>query len=180
MIENIIRFLGDIRLYKGGIVLFGESSYRVKGEEAREIDGLVKPGDVLLRRYEHYLGSLLIPGYWSHTGIYVGNHEVVHVLHDGVVKEDLLNFLRCDDVKVLRTSNSTLTISAVEKALELYDKHIKYDFEFDFEDNTKMSCSEFIDYCYGHPRYSNTMISGKIVPDDLENTIFTEVVWSRD
>jgi len=78
-----LRWFSDIRLYKGGIIFFGDSHYDIKGKETREILDIIQPGDVFLRRYDHYLGSILIQGYWSHAGIYVGDNSVIHMIGKG-------------------------------------------------------------------------------------------------
>lgn len=35
--SNIIRFFSNIRIYEGGIILFGDSHYAIKGPHMREI-----------------------------------------------------------------------------------------------------------------------------------------------
>ena len=100
--SKLLSFFSDIRIYPGGIVFAGDSSYKVKGPDMRQVLDRVLPGDILLRRYSHYLGSVLIKGHFSHAGIYVGNNKVVHMLGSGITEEDILTFLRCDDICIMR------------------------------------------------------------------------------
>jgi hypothetical protein len=168
-------FFSDIRIYRGGIILFGDSSYKVKGDDVRNIINIVEPGDVLLRRYDHYLGSIIIPGYYSHSALYLGNDTIIHMLGDGIKKEDILTFLRCDAISVLRCKDKSLSESAMIKAVELYNAGVKYDYDFNFSDSKYMSCTEYIDYCFGG------LFNGKkiIIPDDFLDSIFDVVLTTK-
>jgi len=122
---GLMHFLSDLKVYRWPMfVLYDPGSYLVKGEDARKAIDTVKPGDILLRRYQHYLNGYFIPGYFSHAGLYLGNVDpddikmvpsgsgqdhfragkqmVVHALGEGVLMEDLLSFCRCDQMAILR------------------------------------------------------------------------------
>lgn len=173
--SSVISFIADIRFYKGGIILFGDSHYGIKGPHVRDIIDILEPGDVLLRRYAHYLGSVLTKGYWSHAAIYVGDNNVVHMLGDGISTEDILTFTRCDDVAILRSKDASLIQSAIEKANNYMAEGIAYDYNFDKLPD-KFYCTEFIWQCYDCPIIKDV---GKfILPDDLLNSIF-EVIPRR-
>lgn len=172
--SKIISFFADIRLYIGGFILFGDSSYKIKGPQMREILDILKPGDILLRRYSHYLGSLIIPGYFSHAAIYIGNNEIIHMLGAGINKEDILTFLRCDDIAILRTSEDEAK-EAVYQAKAYYIAGIKYDFNFDDKPD-RFYCTEFIDNLFNYP--IKKQIGKKIImPDNFLNSNFFEIVW---
>ena len=100
----IINFFGNIVLFPRPmfIMFYGGVHYKIKGPNLRHIIETLKPGDILLRTYDNYLSSILIPGYWSHAAIYVGDNKVIHVGGDGITIEDILTFIRCDDVAILR------------------------------------------------------------------------------
>ncbi len=53
----LISWFCDIRIYKGGFILFGGSYYKINGKNQREIINIIEPGDVLLRRFNHYIGK---------------------------------------------------------------------------------------------------------------------------
>jgi len=132
--NTLIAWFSDIRVYAGGFVLFGNSSYSIKGPDTRYVLNVLEPGDVLLRRYDHYLGSILIPGYWSHAALYVGDGYVIHMLGQGINKEDILTFLRCDDICILRCPDNNKAVTAIKNAFNCLYKDIGYDYEFNFND----------------------------------------------
>lgn len=124
LLERFLTVFGDIKVFSWPLfVVYDPGSYRVKGEDMREVMGKVRPGDILVRRYDQYLDGYFIPGYFSHVGMYlgkvgdedlahvrpehrqhlrVGEGVVLHALAEGVLMEDLLNFCRCDGLLVLR------------------------------------------------------------------------------
>lgn len=180
--EAVVRFFGDVRIYPGGFVLFGNSSYKIKGPDMREILNLLEPGDALLRRYDSFLGSRLIPGYWSHIGLYVGDNTMIHMLHDGILAEDILTFLRCDHIAVLKpVAQDKVSLDLVlDRAYKYLAVHTEYDFAFDFDlkDDDKMSCTEFLRNCYGDPKFYKRETSKYILPDDFLHSIF-KVAWKK-
>jgi hypothetical protein len=177
---KVLSFFADIRLYWCGIILFGDSHYKIKGPHMREILDALEPGDVLLRKYDHYLGSRLIKGFWSHAAIYVGDNQVIHMLGEGITKEDILTFMRADHMAILRCRNKELIPISIEKAYNQFGKNIlrystrniKYDYDFSAEED-KFYCTEFVSFCYGHPKFENV---GKfILPDDFLHSIFDKI-----
>jgi len=46
-----------------------------------------------------------VHGKYSHAGIYVGENEVVHAISPTVTKCNVLDFLRCDRIAILRPVN---------------------------------------------------------------------------
>lgn len=178
---KLIDFFADIRLYNFGIILWGESSYHVKGPDMREVLNVLKPGDILLRKHMHYLGSMVIPGYWTHAAIYIGEDHVVHVRSKGIgtIKEDILTFLRCDDVAVLRPANPEEVSGAIEKAKTFLDLGIQYDYDFNTELDDKFYCTELVDNCYGYPTRTRLGAKEIIKPDDLLDEPFYRLIWKK-
>ena len=122
---GFLRVFGDIKVFKWPMfVLYDPGSYKVKGEDMREVIEVIEPGDILLRAYDNYLDGYFIPGYFSHAGLYVGkvaeddkklirtregeklfrtgSQMVIHAMAEGVFMEDILNFCRCDRMAILR------------------------------------------------------------------------------
>jgi hypothetical protein len=174
--KNVISFVADIRIYKGGFILFGSSSYKVNGVEMREIISILKPGDILLRRYDHYLGSITIPGYYSHAALYCGDNYIIHMLGKGVTKEDILTFLRCDDITILRHNDEQQIQKAIKTAQEVLEKKVAYDYSFD-PDTHKFYCTELIDYCYNFIISSTKEKDHTILPDDLLHVSEFSRLW---
>jgi len=124
ILDGFVRVLGDLKLFPWPLfLLYDPGSYRVKGKDMRAAMAAVRPGDLLVRGYVNYLDGYLIPGYFSHIGLYLGpvaeaeraacradagerfqagEQMVVHALAEGVLLEDLLNFCRCDFLAILR------------------------------------------------------------------------------
>lgn len=175
------RFIGDIKW--AGIThpfwfTINATSFRLKGRHYRQLASIIKPGDVLIRRFEGYVDKWLIPGFWNHGGIYVGGNKVVHAISDGVIKEDLIDFMRTDHVIVLRPP-LCYRQAAVNKALAAIGS--EYDFAFDFRETMRFSCTELVNTCL------DGIIPGKrrfgrltIVADDIVACNTLEVIWASE
>lgn len=82
--------------------------YRYKCYE--DITAIIKTGDILLRRHDHYIDGLILRqnSYYTHAGIALKNEEngTVQVYHAigsaGVSLQAIEEFSRCDDIAVLR------------------------------------------------------------------------------
>ena len=179
--SRILSFVSDIRIYKGGFILFGDSHYKIKGPETRAILNVIEPGDILLRRYSNYLGSKFIPGYYSHVAIYVGENTVVHMLGSGIVSEDILTFLRCDDICVLRSKNRYEAEQAVINVYKHLEAGVPYDYNFDHDSAERFYCTELIDNCYDY-KVKKLLNKRQIMPDDFLALVdrFFHIVWVRD
>lgn len=71
--ESVMSALGAIQFSSRPMfVQFRPAGYRVRGAECRDLMQVVRPGDLLLRFYDHYLDNMLIPGHYTHIGVYVG------------------------------------------------------------------------------------------------------------
>jgi len=172
----IINFFGSIVLYPRPmfVMFYGGVHYKIKGPDLRHIIDALEPGDILLRTYDNYLSSIVIPGYWSHAAMYVGDDEVIHVGGDGIVKEDILTFTRCDDIAILRINDEERINVAIAKAFEYLAAGVKYDYDFEKSDDHKMYCTEFTDKCFDGIDYVSS--KGIIDPDDLLESEFS-IVW---
>lgn len=178
--SKVINFFSDIRGYWFGFVLFGNSSYQLKGPHMREILDVVQPGDVLLRRYAHYLGSVLVPGHYSHAAVYAGDNKIIHMLGDGITEEDILTFMRCDDLAVLRLISGLISAEyAVRKAKTHKKVGVDYDFDFDTDNPKRFYCTEFVDNCFGCMVKGEISPKTKIMPDDFLRSGAFEVIWSK-
>jgi len=178
--KAFLTWVADIRIYPGGIILFGDSHYHLKGHHMRAILESLEPGDLLLRRYSHYLGSVTIPGYFSHAAVYTGNDHVVHMLGSGITREDILTFMHCDDLCVLRCKDKERSKVAVVRAMAQLRKGVQYDYDFDTENHEKFYCTEFVEYCFDYPTKERDLFEIKtILPDVfLASTVF-DIVWGN-
>jgi len=173
--RNIIKSFGNIRLYNGGIVFWGKSGYRINGTDQRQILDELQPGDIIFRRYKHYIGSILVPGYWSHVGLYIGEpYYIIHAAGGGVIKEDILTFMRTDSLALMRCMDGTLIKPAIEYTKEKLDAQTPYDYDF-MPENDALYCSELIWECFDKPEC--TKYKGKyVIPDDILSVEHFEMI----
>lgn len=176
--SKVLKFCSDIRVYPLGLVLYGQTGYKVKGEDTRKIINILKPGDVLLTRYDYYLGYVFsVIGFWGHAGIYVGNDRVIHMLGNGIQNEDILTFCRKDHIAILRPKNELAAKNAVTKALIKFEEGVDYDYNFsDF--NQTLYCSELIWDVYDKPE--EITYKKWVLPNDLISPIFDFILKVPD
>lgn len=120
---------------------------KVKGKHYLKLKPLLQPGDILLRSSWNFLDSLLIPAKnWIHSGIYVGgpNEEVIHAVSEGVIIEHIIDFIRTDQVLVLRAPQA-MAEGALIRAKEIVGR--EYDFSFLLTEES-FYCSEVPHFCY--------------------------------
>lgn len=171
----LIRLTGDIYLPKTPLwLLYKPSHHKVTGPQVRNVLRTVLPGDILLRRYDRYLNTLLTPGFWGHAAMYVGNDEVVHAVSKGVIGEDILSFCRTDSICVLRAidEHAALVPEAVNKAKAIERIHPPYDYDFK-NNNGSYYCTEFVDACYRgllDKDYRLSYGNWVLVPDGVRNS----------
>lgn len=172
-------------------ILFKCPHYKLKDDHKRQIFEILQPGDVLLRRYDYYISGLNIPGYWTHAAIYIGNNTVVHMLGGGICSEDILQFVNCDDIIILRCENELSINSAVENAKRYLSLKIEYDHDFNFITHERFSCTELISVLYNHLTYDDSyahdtiykkltrkLSKDSILPDDFLYTTL-KTVWKK-
>lgn len=148
--SKFIAFVGDIKFFgwkRPFWFVFNASGYRLRGEHYRKVIKIIKEGDVLLSRSEQYLDTYLIPGFLTHAGFFYGGtkERVIHAVSEGVLIEDIINFMRTDVLIVLRPHEDHIK-RAIALARSMVD--MKYDFVFNFTDKNRMSCTELIYCCY--------------------------------
>ncbi len=189
--KSLFRFMGDIKVFGWKHPLWfhiNAHGYKLKGQHYYTIRELIHPGDILIRRYDSYLSSYALPGFWTHCGIYIGNdndnpEQVIHSISEGVVQETLVEFMRTDHMLVLRFDNGHSAghkerkiQRAIQEAKSIVGK--PYDFGFDFENSDRFSCTELVAYCYpylveGKKRFGKI----RIVADDFVQATDLAIVW---
>ena len=143
-------------------VVWGPTSYKLKGEDVRKIIDIIQPGDILLRRYDSYISGLMIPGYFTHAALYTNKNKITHMVGTGIGQEDILTFTRCDNLCLIRCNNQERVKKALEYAELKLKENVAYDYDFDFSDATNMSCTEFVCNAYSVLQSENI-----IEPDEL-------------
>ena len=182
-IRLFIKMVGNIQIFPGPLflLLWGSTSYKIKGLEQRHILGLLKKGDILLRRYDRYLSGLVIPGFYTHAALYSGDGRIVHAVTKGVCEEDILTFLRADYVAVLRHPGlrKYRTDGIIDRARNQIGKG--YDFLFETGDDDRFYCTELIKYAYEILDIPSrkTITPDRLLKADL-SLVFDSRVWRAE
>lgn len=167
-----IKLVGQIQLFPFPffLVLYGDTHYKIKGPETRKLINTIKPGDILLRRFDRYITCWGIKGFYKHAAIVGNDNNVIQaVTVDGVSKEDILTFCRADSIAVLRIIDPKE--NEIENAIKLAEEQLgkSYDFAFSIADKgQKFYCTELVAYCYKN-RFKDLKLedSSVIHPDDF-------------
>ena len=159
-------------------LLYKPQLHQIKGYQIREILNLIQPGDIFLRSFKGYLNTILVNG-WGHAALYIGENTIIHSIGEGVLKEDLLDFCRIDEIAILRVKCSqnqkNMAISRITNFIG-----IKYDYDFSNK-NSKYYCSEIIDVSYNGlfaTDYKKVLDRMIISPDDLFNSKKVEIIYN--
>ena len=146
--RTFLTIFGDIKVYKFPFfMIYNPTTFRVKGTQTRQALELLKPGDIVLRKYVHYLDGYFIPGKYSHSSLYVGDGKIIHAVADGVEYIDVIDFLRCDEFCILRQDDEKLAEKACEFAKGAEARKAEYDFDFT-SGNDKYYCHELVATAY--------------------------------
>lgn len=136
----LLTFLGDIKYFtRPPILVYHPVTFKAKGSLTRQAINLLEPGDLILRGYDCYVDGFFIPGTYSHTGIYVGDNQMIHAIAEGVEQCDIIDFLRCDRFCILRPDGDKLL--AIERAKIFLEEKTPYDFDF-VSGNKALYCHE--------------------------------------
>lgn len=146
-------------------------------EEANIIMSSLEKGDVILTRTSNSYSNYIIPGYWKHAALYIGNGEIVEAVYPEVHKDSIVNLImHTHNIVVLRFKDKNITDiipSIVSEAISYVGK--EYDQELNTGNDERLYCSEVIynsvnkasnfnyiesKYRWGYPTYS---------PDDIFN-----------
>ncbi|MDX8404284.1 MAG: YiiX/YebB-like N1pC/P60 family cysteine hydrolase [Mariprofundaceae bacterium] len=158
----ILTIFGDIKVFKWPMFgVYQPVTFKVKGHDTRAIIAVIQPGDVIMRSYCNYLDGYFIPkgeSQCSHSGLYIGDNNIVHSIAEGSKFDDIIDFCRADRIVVLRPDKGQEW--AIEHANKCVDSHVPYDFNFE-PGSGKYYCHEFTASCY--PELEIEQLSGKIL-----------------
>jgi len=150
--SSFLYFTGNIKVFPWPMfIVYDPVVNRLTGEQIRSVLNTVKEGDILARGYTDYMDSLIIPGKYSHTGIYIGGGRVIHAIAEGVTEVDILDFLQCDKACIIRLKDDLSPAGQlrINKAIGRAKGHIgkKYDYFFT-EGDDAFYCHEMTADCY--------------------------------
>ena len=184
ILTKILNFLSHSHISKYPLFYsYKPNFHKIKGYMMREILDVLEPGDIILRAYDGYLNTILTPGYWGHACIYIGDDTIIHAVGVGVIEEDILDYLRTDHICVMRLKklaihNTSMVVDAVEKAKKMAKLGIKYDYEFESDDD-QLYCTELINDCYNDIfRNEFENVYGKVVitPEGIYNSVKLDTI----
>lgn len=176
--SRLVDIVGDVKIFKFPLfAVYDSDEPGMTGEMVQEAVESLKPGDVLLRGYDHYLDGHFIDGEYTHAGVYVGNDTVVHAISPNVQRCHPITFMQCDRIMVLRPNDQTLVQAAIEEANRMADAKMPYDHDFDADDPTEVYCFELAARCYAPlwvRRYSKRYLLGLVHRDVYLAKSFTD------
>jgi cell wall-associated NlpC family hydrolase len=146
--SKFLTAFGNVKIFKYPFwIIYDPDDYEVTGEKISEILSILKPGDIVIRGYKHYLDGKFIPSKagWSHGAIYVGDNQIIHAVVEGVQYINVIEFTRCDRIAVLRPRKNIK--SAIKKAKQFVKNNIPYDFNFK-RNQSALYCFELCGECY--------------------------------
>lgn len=133
--KRILTWIGDIML--------ATKPPEVKAKHLRQLQRVIRKGDIICRKYHYYFDSLFIAGEFSHSGLCISDEEMIHAIAEGVGKIDVLDFTKdTDGFIVLRPhyANEEELNKAVAYALS--KEGMPYDFIFDKKEVNHFYCHE--------------------------------------
>jgi hypothetical protein len=139
-----IKIFGDVQFFPSPLfcLLWGDTHYKVKGDETRAILNELKKGDIILSRYDRYVSSWFIPGFYTHVALYIGDDRIVEAVTKGVKNRDILSLLRTDYICILRPQD--ISEKEIDKAVKKARMFVGSDYDYIFDNDTddKIYCCE--------------------------------------
>jgi len=66
--KNVSEWMGDTQVHRRG-------THLISREQVNSMAKRLEPGDILFERHEWYLSNMGLPGFWTHSALYVGTPE---------------------------------------------------------------------------------------------------------
>lgn len=138
---SLLSFIFNTKYSKYPLFLqYVDCTHHVSGEDYFKARTILQEGDIILRGHDNYLSGFIIPGKYSHSGIYIGEDRIIHsMLEGGVHESNLVDFMRCDRFMALRPTCGQVAI--IHHARKYIGR--KYDSELEDDDN-EYYCHEFV------------------------------------
>ena len=147
--SKFLDLFGDVKIFKYPMwIVLDPSQYDMVGEKIAKAIEILQPGDIVLRGYDCYLDSHFIDGQYSHGAIAVSKDQIVHSIAPAVESIHPISFMMCDRIAIVRPKNQELVGEAVKIAKEMLECGVKYDFDFNTEDDSEVYCFELAAKCY--------------------------------
>lgn len=157
----------------------------------------LRPFDVVLLSAPYKGTSLLIPGHFSHAGIWLGDMDdwrgveiaphlrsalvdrkgFFHADRNGVRFSDIDEILDADHVTVARLSTKVRLVDAADKINAMSVRN--YDFNFDGTDSSELLCTELVLEFFVINPIASTRILDRwfVTPDQLSKTLLMKEAY---
>jgi len=177
-----IRFADRVQVYPSPpFVCFCSLAPKIRGEEADKVAGLLKKGDVILSRWDRYVTSRAVPGFWSHCGIASGKKKVIHAALDGVIEDHVLDFLRTDWVMILRMGGDDAEDARRKAVAVARDaRGREYDYLFDGCDPKAVYCFELVRMAYPVVPEKMRILAKDIIDAPGFEPVFDSREWRKE
>lgn len=126
------------------------SQHKIKAMHYRDVEAILRPGDVIVSQKSGSLSSWFIPGFWDHASMYCGDDKIVEAVGSGVREGDIIDqVVGRDAIIITRPKFATpeQMIAAAQWAKEQIGS--PYDLFF-HPDNEAFYCSELIWLAYAN------------------------------
>jgi hypothetical protein len=172
ILKKFLLITSKIKVFRSPLfIIYDPDDYLISDEDYTNFCKLLKPGDIVLRSFKHYLIGKIIPGFYSHAGIYIGDNTIIHAIgKTGITEISTYDFAKCDALAIIRPKT---TAKNIKKAIKYAKNQLSksYDFWFDFESEKSYSCTELVYWCY-----ENVIDTKPIVLKKLFGTINHKII----
>jgi len=168
---SLLSFIFNTKYSKYPMFLqYVDTTHRVTGEDYYKVRDILKAGDIIFRGHDNYLSKFIIPGKYSHSGIYISDDKLIHsTVENGVHESNLVDFMRCDRFIALRASKDGNNLGDIIKCQARFYLGKKYDSELEDNDD-EYYCHEFVanvlnDLNFGIKKITASTLFGLIKKD---------------
>jgi uncharacterized protein YycO len=122
--------------------------------------------------FKQLLSDKLIPGFFGHVGIYLGNETFAESLQKGVVYSNSIDFTKGNSIIVIRPKRVTKEQSFRMNEILAAQIGKNYDYNFNVESPDEIFCSELIYLVYEQIEWKTKNIGSQfaISPDHVVQT----------
>lgn len=180
IMSNVAKFIGPIHA--------PFSHKNIDFDDVIIAQQLMEPGDAILDRTNGELTTAVIPGFWKHAILYIGNGRVIEAVGEGVRENWLANVMMKTDNCVCLRKRGGFTPEQKAKVVNAGKRRIgwHYNYEMDTTSPNTVYCSELImdtwDEALGYEYFElqNRMGFLTITPDDCYNAKGKmEILWEK-
>jgi len=148
---------------------------------------ILLPGDYILARTNGEFSTIMIPGFYKHAAIYIGDGKIIDATSVGVTERYLADLMMdTDNVAIMRVPNLTKDQQSLIVSYCKYSIGTPYDFEVYVESRTSLYCSELVYVSINYALQCNyielreSMGIPTVTPDDLYlMTKKANLIWEK-